>query len=221
MGEVQGYNYFMRTALIAGGTGLIGAHLLQLLLTSNRYEKVIALTRKNLSSHPKLIQQHIDGESITLRATIGIDDIFCCLGTTMAKAGSKEKFYQVDFTYPFNLGTQGLNVGAKQFLIVTTVGARKNSPIYYNRIKGEIEAAVSGLGFRALHIFRPSLLLGERQERRTGEEAARIFFRLFGPLIPKKYQAIDSAKVARAMLHFASLEQNGNFIHDSGQLQGF
>ncbi len=221
MGKIQGYSYFMRTALIAGATGLVGGHLLQLLLAGNRYEKVIALTRKNLSSHPKLISQHMDGKSIILTATMAIDDIFCCLGTTMAKAGSRKKFYQVDFTYPFELATQGLNAGAKQFLIVTALGARKNSPVYYNRVKGEIEAAVSPLGFKALHIFRPSLLLGEREERRAGEEAAKVFYRLFNPLIPKKYQAIDSSKVARAMLHFASLEQHGNFIHESGQLQGF
>lgn len=211
----------MKTALIAGSTGLIGSQLLQLLLMTSRYDSVIALTRKELPRHVKLIQANIDEKTLKLDPTWRIDDVFCCLGTTMSKAHSKEKFYQVDFTYPYQLAKNSLPLGAKQFLIVTALGARKNSLIYYNRVKGEIEEAVSGLEFNSLHIFRPSLLLGHRTENRAAEDAAKIFYKVFGSIIPKKYKAIDSAKVARAMLHFASQDQKGNFIHESRELQDF
>jgi uncharacterized protein YbjT (DUF2867 family) len=221
MGEIQGNNYLVKTALIAGGTGLIGAQLLRLLLDSGRYGKVIAITRKELSFHPKLTQHLNEGEILTLDATWSIDDVYCCLGTTIAKSRSKEKFYQVDFTYPYELATRSLALGAKQFLIVTALGAQKTSPVYYNRVKGEIEEALSKLGFNSLHIFRPSLLLGDRNEKRTGEEAAKIFYQIFGFIIPKKYKAIDAAKVARAMLHIASMDKHGKFIHESGELQDF
>lgn len=211
----------MKTAIIAGGTGLIGEQLLQLLLASERYSTVIGLTRKDLRSHPKLTQIKTDGTDLALDPTQRIDDVFCCLGTTMAKARSKEKFYQVDFTYPFELAKATLGLGAKQYLIVTALGAHKNAPVYYNRVKGEIEEAISGLGFNGLHIFRPSLLLGNRTENRTAEDAAKFFYRIFGLMIPGKYKAIDAAKVAKAMLHFASKDQNGIFIHESIQLQEF
>jgi uncharacterized protein YbjT (DUF2867 family) len=211
----------MKTALIAGGTGLIGGQLLQLLLASDRYSRVIGLARSDVKSHPKLIQVKTDGTDLALKLTERADDVFCCLGTTMAKAGSKEKFYQVDFTYPLELAKATLGMGAEQFLIVTALGADKKSPVYYNRVKGEVEEAVSGLGFNSLHIFRPSLLLGERTENRTGEDAAKFFYRVFGFLIPKKFKAIDASKVARAMHHFASMNRNGIFIHESLQLQDF
>ena len=212
-----------KTALIAGSTGLIGSQLLQLLLDSDRYSHVIALTRQDLPlQHSKLTQLKIDfsklGESLE---DFAADDIYCCLGTTMAKAGTKENFYQVDFYYPLLLAKSGKQRGAKQYMLVSALGADKNSSIYYNQVKGEIEEAVTKEHFEATHIFRPSLLLGDRSEQRTGEDAARIFYKIFGFLIPKKYKAINSANVARAMLHFASQEQIGTHIHESKDLQQF
>jgi uncharacterized protein YbjT (DUF2867 family) len=221
MGEIEGNHNLVKTALIAGSTGLVGAQLLQLLLDSHRYDKVIAITRKELRTHHKLIQHLNNGENLILDPTWRIDDVYCCLGTTIAKARSKEKFYQVDFTYPYDLAKGSQELGARQFLIVTALGAQKKSPVYYNRVKGEIEEALSKLGFNSLHILRPSLLLGDRNEKRTGEEAAKIFYRIFGFIIPKKYKAIDAAKVARAMLHFASMDKQGEFIHESEELQDF
>jgi uncharacterized protein YbjT (DUF2867 family) len=212
-----------KTALIAGSTGLIGGQLLQMLLDSDRYSKVVALTRQDLSlEHPKLTQLKIDfsklGESLD---DFAADDIYCCLGTTMAKARSKENFYQVDFYYPLLLAKSGKQRGAKQYLLVSALGADKNSSIYYNQVKGDIEEAITKEHFDVLHIFRPSLLLGTRSEQRSGEDAAKIFYKIFGFLIPKKYKAIDSAKVARAMLHFATQEQKGTHIHESKDLQQF
>jgi uncharacterized protein YbjT (DUF2867 family) len=212
----------MKTALIAGSTGLIGKQLLQLLLESDRYKKVIAITRQDLPAHPKLVQIKTDFDSIGEKSTgLKADDVFCCLGTTMAKAGSKEKFYQVDFYYPLLLAKISHAEGAKQFLLGSALGADKKSSIYYNQVKGEIEEAVRNVEFETLHIFRPSLLLGPREEKRAGEDAAKFVYRVFAFLIPSKYKAIQSIKVARAMLALASREQKGFFIHESAELQQY
>jgi uncharacterized protein YbjT (DUF2867 family) len=212
----------MKTALIAGATGLIGSQLLDFLLASDQYQSVIAWTRKDIPSHKKLRQLKMkEGSSPALDATLQIDDVFCCLGTTMAKARSKETFHQVDFKYPLLLGETGVAHRAKKYLLVSALGANKQSPIYYNRVKGDVEDAIIKLGYDAVHIFRPSLLLGPREEKRSAEDAAKFFYKVFGFLIPNKYKAIESIKVARAMLHFASDLRSGNFIHESMELQKF
>jgi len=221
MGEIP-VIYRMKTALIAGSTGLIGSQLLQLLLSSDHYSEVVALTRQDLPRHPKLRQLKIDfanlGESLD---QFKADDVFCCLGTTMAKAGSKENFYQVDFYYPLLLAKSSVQRGARQFPLISALGASRNSSVYYNQVKGEIEEAIMATGFETLHIFRPSLLLGPRTEHRTAEDAAKMVYKIFGFLIPKKYKAIQSSKVAKAMLHFASQDQTGVHIHESQDLQSF
>jgi uncharacterized protein YbjT (DUF2867 family) len=212
----------MKTALIAGSTGLIGSQLLSLLLKNPAYVKVIALTRVDLAPHPKLTQVKVEFGSLGENSSaLKADDVFCCLGTTMAKAGSKENFYQVDFYYPFLLAKTSKSVGAKKFMLVSALGANKSSSIYYNQVKGEIEEAISSVAFDAIHIFRPSLLLGPRTEKRSAEDAAKFFYKVFGFLIPKKYKAVQSVKVARAMQHFAAEDKKGIFIHESADLQRF
>jgi uncharacterized protein YbjT (DUF2867 family) len=210
----------MKTALIAGSTGLIGRQLLTLLLATNRYDKVIALTRHDLNmNHPKLVELHVDFSVLDQYADklVG-DDVFCCLGTTMAKAKTKERFYTVDFTYALRIAVASMLGGAKQFFLVSALGANKNASVFYNRVKGEVEEAVSNLGFETLHILRPSLLLGPRGEQRSAEDAAKFVYKWFGFLIPQKYKGIESSQVARAMLHYASLEEKGRFIHESREM---
>jgi uncharacterized protein YbjT (DUF2867 family) len=211
----------MKTAVIAGSTGLIGSELLGMLLSSPRYSRVIALSRRPLPVRSdRLTVINTDLETIHQHTgELRGDDVYCCLGTIMAKAGSKEKFYAVDYQYPLELAKITKANGAKQFLIVTALGANKTSAIFYNRVKAEIEASLKTIGFDALHIFRPSLLLGDRKESRRGERLATMFFKNFGFLIPKKYKAIAGADVARAMLHYASLDRSGSFIHLSADLQ--
>lgn len=211
----------MKTALIAGASGLVGSHLLALLLSGDRYEKVIAITRKPLPEHPRLVQLTFDMTARTNYATCHADDVYCCLGTTIAVAGSKENFRKVDFVYPSIMANAMLANGASQYLLVSALGANKSSSIFYNRVKGEVEDEITHLGYRTVHIFRPSLLLGTRTEKRSGEDAAKIFYKLFGMLIPKKYKGIDAAKVAKAMVHCAALDQSGVHVHESGEMQRF
>lgn len=213
----------MKTALLAGSTGLIGKQLLQLLLDDPAYTEVKALSRKPIGvEHPKLrnivldlnkLDEHFD----QLKA----DDVFCCLGTTIKQAGSKEAFRKVDHDYPLELAKLSKNQGATQYLIITALGSNKRSGIFYNQVKGQVEEAIDQVGFQSYHIFRPSLLLGERAEKRAGEGAATVVYKALGFLIPLKYKAIDSAKVARAMLHMAKQNSRGKFIHESKELQQF
>ena len=211
----------MKTALIAGATGLVGNELLQKLLVSTRYTSVIALARSPLIPEHEKLTNIITGfhnleDSIK---DLYPDDVFCCLGTTMAKAGSKEKFYEVDFHYPLNLARATLRRGAKQYLLVTALGANKGSSIYYNRVKGEVEEAISQTGFETIHIFRPSLLLGSRTEKRPGEDAAKGLYKVFNFAIPRKYKAIPADRVADSMITMAARDMKGIFIHESQDMQ--
>ena len=211
----------MKTALIAGATGLVGSHLLPLLLSGDRYERVIAITRKPLPEHPRLVQVNIDMSDAASYQAHPADDVYCCLGTTIAVAGSKENFRKVDFTFPSVMAKALLARGASQYMLVSALGANKNSSIFYNRVKGEVEESISGAGYRSVHIFRPSLLLGNRTEKRSGEDAAKIFYKIFGFLIPKKYKGVDASKVANAMYQCASLDEAGLHVHTSGEIQRY
>lgn len=213
----------MRTALIAGATGLIGKQLLSDLLSDQYYDVVKAVTRKQLEiSHPKLVNIVIDFEDLRTNAdTLKADDVFCCLGTTIKQAGSQKQFRKVDHDYPLTLAAIAKVTGARQYMLVSALGAKASSSIFYNRVKAETEEAIRNLGFDSLHIFRPSLLLGERSEHRAAEEAAKKFYSFFGWLIPAKYKGIDAGKVARAMASIARESKKGTFIHESGELQGY
>ncbi len=213
----------MKTALIAGSTGLIGGQLLQLLLNDEYYDVVKAISRKPLEiTHPKLENIVLDFDKLTEHHDkLKADDVFCCLGTTIKKVKTKEKFRQVDFDYPVQLARLTQVNGAEQYLLVSALGADKNSNIFYNQVKGEVEEAIEKIGFKSYQIFRPSLLMGNRNESRSGEEAGKVFFKYFGFLVPKKYKGIESIKVARAMQVLAVQHQQGKHIHESKELQAY
>ncbi|MDO7877301.1 NAD-dependent epimerase/dehydratase family protein [Hymenobacter sp. ASUV-10] len=213
----------MKTALLAGATGLIGSQLLPLLLASDRYSKVTVVGRRELPlSHPKLTQVVTGLDRLELvREQLVADDVYCCLGTTMAQAGSKEAFYKVDFGYVVTLAALTSAPGA-QFLVVSSLNPDPQSMFYYSRVKGEMEAAVRKLGFRAIHIFRPSLLLGRTEKVRTGEQVASVVMAALRPLLRgplREWRAIEGSAVARAMLRAAAGESSGVRVHSSAEMQ--
>ncbi|WP_256757622.1 oxidoreductase [Cohnella sp. WQ 127256] len=212
-----------RKALIVGGTGLIGNQLLQLLLQSEAYESVIVLIRKPLAiNHPKLIQKVVDFDDLDNgEQMFGVDDVFCCLGTTIKKAGSKEAFLKVDFDYPLQVAQLAKENGATQFLIVTAMGADRHSRVFYSRVKGEIEEALKRVKFPSLHIFHPSLLLGKRNEFRFGEKVAEIISPILSPLLRgklSKYKPIQAKDVAQAMVRIATDNRKGEFVYEWKQM---
>lgn len=210
----------MKIALVAGATGLIGKQLLELLLMDPYYAKVKAISRKPLEVvNPKLENIVVDFDRLSENKGLDADDVFCCLGTTIKIAKTKEAFRKVDYEYPLALARTANAQGASQFLLVSALGADKNSSIFYNKVKGEVEEAIGQVSYKAIHIFQPSLLLGDRKEERAGEGAATAFFNFFGFLIPKKYKAIDSLKVARAMISKAKKNESGLYIHESREMQ--
>ncbi|RZK16999.1 MAG: NAD-dependent epimerase/dehydratase family protein, partial [Hymenobacter sp.] len=207
-----------KTALLAGATGLVGSALLPLLLASERYAKVIVVGRRPVAmQHPKLTQVVTNlGQLEAERLRLIADDVYCCLGTTRQQAGSKKAFWEVDFLYVVQLAAVTAANFAVQFLVVSSLGADSASRFYYSQVKGEMEAAVRQTPFRAIHIFRPSLLLGDRAHPRLGERlgaavlgALRPLMR--GPLL--KYRAIQGAAVAAAMLRAAEADSSSGRVH--------
>jgi len=212
-----------RTALLAGATGLIGSQLLPLLLASDRYAKVIVIGRRPVElTHPKLDNRVVDFENLASSAKLLVaDDIYCCLGTTMKQAGSREAFRKVDFGYPVALAAICRELGAKQYSFVSAMGANRESRFFYNRVKAEAEDAISAVSFKSIHIYRPSLLVGPRNNKRLGESIGSVVGTMFSFMTPKRYRPIKSIKVARAMLSYASREEDGIYFHPSDTLQSF
>ncbi len=213
-----------RKALILGASGLVGSILLRRLLDEDRYGEVTAVVRRELPvRHPKLRQAVIDFDVMERSAKeFAADDLFCCLGSTIKKAGSQEAFSRVDHDYPLRAAMLARKKGAKQFIIITSMGANARSRIFYNRVKGEIEADLADIGFDALRIVRPSLLLGKRGEKRFGEWvmirlAPLLTFLLVGPL--RKYRPISAETVAKAMVTIAGEPLSGIAIYESNRLQ--
>jgi uncharacterized protein YbjT (DUF2867 family) len=210
-----------KTALLLGATGLVGGHLLQQLLESPHYEQVVALTRRPLEAqHPKLRQEILDFDHPDVSKIKG-DDLFCALGTTLAKAGSKEAQHRIDCTYPFEIGRAARQNGVRQYLLVSSVGANAASSNFYLKTKGELEEKIRGLDFEHFVAARPSFLLGERKEFRLVEKIGIVLARVFAPLIPRRYRGIEAEKVARALIVKANEGGKGMEILESEALQGF
>ncbi len=191
--------------MLAGATGLVGSHVLRLLLAETAWTRVVTVGRRSTSQrHHKLEQRTVDFRSLI--DLPHVDDAFCCLGTTIKQAGSQEGFRRVDHDYVVALAQAGLRAGATQFLLVSAVGADPAARMFYSRVKGETEAAVRTLPYSGIQIFRPSLLLGERIEFRLGERvAARLAPLLSVPLLGRwrRYRPIHAEVVASAMTHIA------------------
>ena len=209
------------TALIVGASGLVGSHLLDYLLTDRQFGEVKALVRRPLSiSHPKLRTILFDFE-LPDASVIQADAIFCCLGTTIRQAGSKAAFRKVDFDYPLQIARFGRANGATAFHLVSSMGADAHAPFFYSQVKGELEEALQHLGYPALYIYRPSLLLGKRPEQRIGEKIGEVVLRLAEPLLRgglRKYRAIEAGSVAKAMCYHAQTNKTGVFRYESDQL---
>ncbi|MBE4910620.1 NAD(P)H-binding protein [Bacillus luteolus] len=213
-----------RTALLVGATGLVGNELVKYLLHSNEYKRVTILVRGDYPvKHPNLVVKKVNFDESPWDNLEAVDDIFCCLGTTIKKAKTKENFLKVDLQYPIELAKWGAENGAKQYLVVSAMGANSKSKIFYNQVKGKLEEGLKGIGLPHVHIFRPSLLLGNRNEFRLGEKAGEyvmkfVFFALVGPW--RKYRAIEAKQVALAMYKKAVGPSNKAYtVYESDEIE--
>lgn len=202
------------TALIAGHTGLVGRHLLAGLLQGLRYARVKAVGRRA----PALTHSNLEpiitelGALASIGTRLAADDVFCCLGTTLRQAGSRAAFEQVDYHMVVDLARAAHAAGAQRFFLVSSLSASARSRIFYSRVKGRAEDAVSAVGYTSVHILRPSLLLGEHTDPRPGEAIAQKLLPLFSPLLRGPlaiYRPVTGAEVAAALLQLAEDDQAG------------
>jgi len=202
----------------------VGGHCLRLLLADDAWSQVVVLARRRLpASHPKLVARLVDFDRLgQLSGFPRVTDVFCALGTTIARAGSRPEFYKVDFTYVAETARLAAVSGARQFLLVSALGADPASNIFYSRVKGEGEEAVKKLPLAGIQIFRPSLLSGERTETRPLERLgvavfSALSFAMVGPL--RRYRPVAAADVARAMLEVARRETPGVHVYDPDRIE--
>lgn len=207
-----------RIAVLAGATGLVGGELLRQLVARREYREIRVLGRRP-PSHETGKQRFIATDFSNLDALAGdlaVDDVFCCLGTTLRKAGSRAAFERVDYHMVVDLARTAHMAGAGRFVVVSAAGASARSPAFYSRVKARMEQAVGEIPFAAAHILRPSLLLGAREEFRAAERLGQKFAPLLALFMPgplKKYRPVQASAVAAAMVELALSDATGVHIH--------
>lgn len=209
------------TAVVIGATGLTGTSLVEQLLLDSNFKSIRILVRKTVNlSHPKLEQFVVDFDDINDYASkFGEGDIiFCCVGTTQKKVKNDKIAYEkVDYDIPVNAARIGMQKNFKKYLLVSAIGAKEQSTNFYLGLKGKTENAIAAIPFESVSIFRPSLLLGKRNEQRFGEKIARgiaeVFsFTFYGAL--RKYHPVDAKNVAAAMIQQSKSEERGVHYFD-------
>jgi uncharacterized protein YbjT (DUF2867 family) len=212
-----------KRAVLAGATGLVGARCLSALLAADEIEQVFAISRRPLAiTHPKLEVILTQFTEPVVLPPIPGGAFLCALGTTIRKAGSQEAFRRVDCEIPFELADAALRAGAASAAIVSSVGADADSPNFYLRVKGEMEEGIRGLGYQSLDLFRPSFLIGDREEDRPGERIAVPIAKALGGLLVgslSRYRAVPAEDVAKAMVRAAILATPGERLYYWRQIQ--
>lgn len=212
-----------KKALVLGASGLTGGQMLKILLRDEIYGQVTAYVRKPLKTdHPKLVQKIIDLDK--LAGTVEADDIFCCLGTTIKKAGSEKAFEEVDLEFPLKVAKLQKEAGSSTFLVVSALGANANSSIFYNKVKGKMEEGLKAVGFVTLYILRPSVITGKRKEKRLVEKLVIGLLKAIDPLMIgplKKYRTVSAKAIASAMLYYANKKETGTIIVLSEEIKEF
>lgn len=209
-----------KTALVIGATGLVGTQLVNLLLEDKNYSKVKIFVRKSTSiQHPKLEEYIVDfAQSEEWRDKVKGDVLFSALGTTKAKAGSKERQYEIDFDYQYNTAVTAATNSVTDYVLVSATNANAESSFFYPRIKGELEDSVTKLPFATITIIQPNLLYGDRKEKRTIENLGLKVFKGLNKIgLLKSNKPIHGKEVAQAML-YAYKTAKGVTVHKGNEL---
>ena len=213
----------MAKALVIGATGLIGRELVQMLINDYHFSEIEIWVRKSsFITNSKITEKVIDFNSISQIGKIHHDVVFCTVGTTIKKAGSKENFRAVDYDIPVEAARLAERSNVTSFIVVSSLGASSSTGNFYLKTKGEMEDAVKDLVIPSITILRPSVLIGNRVEFRLGEKIAIYLLKLFGFLMiggMKKFRGISAANVAKAMIVLSSDEWLGLNIIESDEIE--
>ncbi len=198
----------MKKAILYGASGLVGSNILQELLNNSDYEQITAVARKDLSvKHPKLKTLIGDFNSlIGLADEVKADEVYIALGTTRKKTPDDTTYYQIDHDYPVLAAKIARENGANSVFLVSSIGANANSSLFYPKTKGQTEQDIIALNFEHTHIFRPSMIQGNRTEKRPVEKIIGIIWKAVTPLLSgrmNKYRGIEAKQIATAMIEAA------------------
>ena len=211
-----------KSALILGASGLVGSEVLSLSLESDLYNKIVIVVRSPLTiKHNKLVEKIIDFDMPRWEEIFPVDHVYCCLGTTIKKAGSKTNFIKVDHDYPLAFAAAAKKWESSVFSVITAAGVSPESKIFYNNVKGQLEKKLKSLESFSTLIFRPSLLLGERKEFRLGEKIGSGIAKVTSWMTPKTYRAIHCKAVAKAMLAESFADKTGFNIISNKSMHRF
>ncbi len=210
-----------QTAVVLGATGFIGKHLVDELKNDSAFSKVRLLVRRPVNYNDPKIEEVVTDFSNPddFKTRLGNGDaLFCCIGTTMKQVnGDKDAYRKIDFDIPVNAAKFAKQAGFSQYLLVSSVGAGKDAGNFYLQLKGEVEDAIKDLGINSFHVFRPSMLMGERKEFRLGEWLGKGLMKVVSPLLLgkyKKYRGISGDAVAKAMVRAANSNKTGTFYYE-------
>ena len=213
-----------KTAIILGATGLTGSHLLQKLIEDERYDSIKLFSRSKLENLPNKVTQHI-GDLLDLKAfkaDFKADEVYCCIGTTTKKTPDKTLYKQIDYGIPVAAATLSKENNIPTFMVISAMGANKNSSVFYNKTKGEMEQDVLAQNITNTYVLRPSLIGGERQERRLLEKIGLAIFQVIEPLFIgklKQYKIINAETIAEAMINLANSNHYTEVIITSNEIK--
>ncbi|WP_236685851.1 NAD-dependent epimerase/dehydratase family protein [Pseudoxanthomonas suwonensis] len=208
-----------KTVLLAGATGLVGRHVLALLLADPRVARVVAPVRRPLPPHRKLLDVPVDYDDLPEDAPWwAVDAVVCTLGTTIAVAGSREAFHRIDHDYPLRVAELARSHGAGAYALNSAKGADPGSRVFYSRVKGELERDLATLGYPSLTFVRPGLIGGERSEKRTGEGIATVVLGALHPVLPRAWRINPAPRIAEALVEAALHARPGQHVVDSATL---
>ena len=212
-----------KTAIIIGATGLVGSHLLKLLIEDERYETIKLFSRSKIENVPSKVKQFI-GDILDLdqfSTDFTGDDVFCCIGATAKKTPDKTLYRKIDHGIPVAAAKLAKANAINTFLVISAIGADKNSNVFYTKTKGEMEQGVLQQNLKKTYILRPAIIGGERDENRTLEKMGLVVFKLIQPVLVgklKKYRIVNAETIAQAMLHLANSKNQSEVIITSDQI---
>lgn len=197
-------------ALVIGGTGLVGSHLLEQLDADKHFETIYALSRRPCATHSRIVNIVTELDAATGNEDLfNVDVVFCAIGSTIKKAGSQAEFRRIDYELPMHIARLAKARGVKKFVLVSSIGVTPDSKYFYLQVKYALERDLAALGFEQLSILQPSLIIGDRKEFRFGELISRVLMKYLNPLTPARYRGVHARSIAATMIKEACNADSG------------